>query len=513
MSSAVTRLRHALATLHRWLGLGGSLLFVAWFVSGFAMMYVQMPSLQSSELWWRAAPALETSGVAATEVLSPAEVLARANVAGPLRRLSLDARSGVPAWRLELADGSVLMHDARDGAALGPVTVENAAECAQAWLRRAEAASASRMAAAADRLRFEGTFDVDQWTLGGAFAAHRPFYRFAVDDSAGTEIYVAQRTSRVVQQTTRKERLLATLGPVVHWIYPTALRRHAAAWNRLVVWLSALGVLVAASGLVTGIWASVRARRQSSSLSTYGAGWLRWHHLFGLVFGLFTFTWVLSGLLSMSPFDWQGSTSPSADLRRQFAGSGNRWADFVKTPAAAIEELGKELELKELEARFVGARPYWIGYESGGRSLALPADGPPTRVTSELDTGVLHELARGAFGDADLVEWQRLEDYDGLYTSKRTFQGGRRLPVYRARFDDAERTVLYVDPQRGAPVAVFDRRARLDRVLYRGLHSWDLWDFHNRRPWWDFVVGLALLGGTLSSITGVVLTVRWLKRR
>ena len=31
-------------------------------------------------------------------------------------------------------------------------------------------------------------------------------------------------------------------------------------------------------------------------------GWLRWHHYAGLLFGVVTFTWTFSGLLSMDPF-------------------------------------------------------------------------------------------------------------------------------------------------------------------------------------------------------------------
>src|SRR6185437_8352148 len=37
-------------------------------------------------------------------------------------------------------------------------------------------------------------------------------------------------------------------------------------------------------------------------------GFNLWHHTAGLVFGIFTLTWVLSGLLSMNPWGWlQGS--------------------------------------------------------------------------------------------------------------------------------------------------------------------------------------------------------------
>jgi len=41
--------RHWLYWTHRWLGIGGCLLFVMWFVSGVVMMYVGYPTLTEGE--------------------------------------------------------------------------------------------------------------------------------------------------------------------------------------------------------------------------------------------------------------------------------------------------------------------------------------------------------------------------------------------------------------------------------------------------------------------------------
>ena len=41
--------RRALIYTHRWLGIAGSLLFIAWFASGVVLMYVGMPSLAPTE--------------------------------------------------------------------------------------------------------------------------------------------------------------------------------------------------------------------------------------------------------------------------------------------------------------------------------------------------------------------------------------------------------------------------------------------------------------------------------
>src|ERR1700753_334303 len=52
-SAAQTRRRFAwlgwLIYAHRWLGIAGCLLFIAWFISGIAMMYVRMPTVSPDE--------------------------------------------------------------------------------------------------------------------------------------------------------------------------------------------------------------------------------------------------------------------------------------------------------------------------------------------------------------------------------------------------------------------------------------------------------------------------------
>jgi len=45
-----------LLLLHRWLGIAGGALFVLWFASGIAMMYVRMPEVTAAERLARAAP-------------------------------------------------------------------------------------------------------------------------------------------------------------------------------------------------------------------------------------------------------------------------------------------------------------------------------------------------------------------------------------------------------------------------------------------------------------------------
>jgi hypothetical protein len=133
--------------------------------------------------------------------------------------------------------------------------------------------------------------DDDQWTVAGDFDSDRPLYRIAVNDAAGTEIYVSSAKGDVVLFTTRSMRLANYFGSIAHWIYPTVLRRHGKAWSALMWWLSLVATIGASIGVIVGI---VRL-----GAATAYRGLQRAHHTFGLIFAPFILSWIFSGFLSV----------------------------------------------------------------------------------------------------------------------------------------------------------------------------------------------------------------------
>lgn len=134
--------------------------------------------------------------------------------------------------------------------------------------------------------------DYDQWTVAGNFDSDRPLNRIALNDAAGTEVYVSATSRKAVLITTRDQRLLNYAGSVAHWLYPTALRHHAKAWSWLMWSLSLLATIGAALGVFLGL---VRL----GTGPTY-RGLQRWHHLSGLIAAPFLLSWIFSGFLSMN---------------------------------------------------------------------------------------------------------------------------------------------------------------------------------------------------------------------
>lgn len=109
-----------------------------------------------------------------------------------------------------------------------------------------------------------------------------------------------------------------------------------------------------------------------------------------------------------------------------------------------------------------------------------------------------------------VVSADRLTEYDTYYYQRH----GRelRLPAWRVRFDDPANSAIYLDAVTGMPTGFVDADTRTWRWLRDGMHSLDFPVLTRNRPLWDLVVLPLLLGGVLSELTGVWLSLRRLRR-
>lgn len=503
-SGTSTFWRRLVIYLHRWLGIGGSLLFLSWFLSGMVLMYAGMPELTPQERLLGAPPldlARATVGVneAAVEAgFTPSSVLIGMHGDRPVYRFS-----GANGWSMVYADTGALTGGLSDAAAVAVVRQFNPAH--------AETATYDTRLTAPD-----------QWTLQSR--AFFPLHRVRANDRADTVLYVSDRTAEPVMRTTRRTRRWAYAGAVLHWLYFTPLRSQTALWSDLVIWLSILGCVVAASGLVWGLWRvspAGRYRLRDSASHTPYAGLMRWHHYGGLVFGVFTFTWVLSGGLSMEPWGWPPSTSPTRLQRQTVAGGAPRLGPLtvsgVRDGAAAIAAV---FEPKELEVVHFRGEPYLLASDPRPRPEAatLPttlATLATTRTSDQrlvsvlrpeqgafprFENGVFEGLAEAAMPGVPIVDATWLRSYDDYYYDR---DDRRTLPVLRVRYGDAVSTWLYFDPFRGAIARKEERLTRLNRWLYHGLHSLDFRFLYAKRPLWDVAVIFLSLGGILVSVTSL----------
>jgi hypothetical protein len=505
-------LRRWLILTHRYVGSALSLLFVMWFATGIAMLYARgMPRLTSDLRLERLEP-IDVSAVR----LSAARAAEQARLLDEPGRVALLTVMGRPAYRFD--DRTTVFADAGD--VLEGVGPTRARSIAAGFLRLPE--NQVRHAAALAR--------PDQWTLT---ARQGRMHKFVVDDEAATEVYVSDRTGEVAQLTTRGSRALAWVGAIPHFLYFAPLRLNQPLWRQVVLWTAGIGILLALLGIVIGI-VQLRLTRpfRPSRVGSYVpyTGWTAWHHITGLVFGVFTLTFVFSGWLSMEPWGWATSAGRlGGGLRAAFTSSAGDLTAFPMITTEAWAAFGGGHAIKEIEFVRIQDEPFFIVRRDPDEAAGTEVRGhePYFAVRSSdaaqvvVNARTLEAHARDfpvdslvarveqAVPGTSVVASEVLATYDSYYYSR---EGLAPLPVLRVKLDDPERTWLYIDPRMSQLVGRVHRLDRVERWLYNGLHSLDFSFWYYRRPLWDIGMILLSLGGLATSGIGLCLGVRRLAR-
>ena len=462
--------------LHRYLGIGVGALMVMWCLSGVVMMYVSYPALAEGARIEHLEP-IAWNGCCKIPEALPATV-------EPAGGATLEMLGGRPVLFLRASQDGRRAIDLSTGTWIDNVTALQAT------------ATARRFSAGALAGPLPGLIDHDQWTVSGDFNSQRPLYRFALSDAAGTELYVSGISGRAVQITTARQRFWNRLGAIPHWLYFTELRHHAALWSQLVIYASLLGCFLAGIGIYLGV--RQMAAQPTGRWSPY-AGFNLWHHAAGLVFGLFTLTWVLSGLLSLNPWGWLEGAGAQAENARVQGTSGVPVARL----AAALQSLADaHPSALALEVVPMNDRLYFVAWLPGGERRRLGADGAPAPLgPSELI------FLSAALQGAKPPELMR--QADNFYFSHH--QERVPLPVYRTVL--ASGTRYYLDAVSGMLVAKFDAQARAYRWLHQGLHRLDFAAALRVRPRWDAFMLLLMAGVTAVCVTGAILGYRRVTRK
>ncbi len=459
MGSSLMRL---LVSIHRWLGIGLCLFFAMWFASGMVMMYVPFPSLPDQDRLSFLEP-VNTADIR----IDPNEAVRRCSAEdlSGFRLLNINQR---PAYVCHSSSAPVATVFADDGSNL---SLDDIA-----------------------RDEFQGPFAYDQWVVHQRFDPFRPFFRHDLQDEAGTQLYISSRTGEVLQRTTRQQRVWNYFGAVVHWIYPTILRKDWVLWDNTVWWLSLAGIGSVLIGLYLGVSAFLRSRRSGrDGISPYRS-WMRWHHILGLFTGLIVLSWIVSGWLSMDHGRLFSTPDPATGQIAAFRGN-------------SINDLASEISIADLQA-ISSAREISI-HALAGETIVVsngsenPVAAPPL-AEAEIRKGI-----KLAWPNAEITALYSVPEND-RYTSLR--EGALPRGTLRIELDDEQATWIHVNANNAEIISVMDRSRRVYRWLYNGLHSLDFPGFVNKRPLWISVMTVLMMGGLIFSITGIVISIRHLRR-
>lgn len=447
-----------------------------WFASGIVMHFVPFPALSDAERIDGLAP------LSGTAIDNGPDAAIRASRLADADRVRLFVRS----------DGAIYV--VRSGAKIVALHADN---LSPAGVRT----GALALAIAADHARRRGLdapgstlaelADYDQWSVPNDLDPHRPLYRIALGDPAGTELYVSSQTGEVVRDTTRRERAWSYAGSVVHWIYPTVLRRNWALWDATVWTLSLVALFTAGAGVVLGI-----VRMRWRSLSTPDGAWHAWHHGLGIGCALFVLTWIGSGWLSMDHGRLISTGKAGVEETQALAG------DLLVTMLGATASSGVETAAREVEWFDFGGRAYRRERIDAGRQHLRTFPRTALRDEPWLTEEEVNAAARRLAGCGSAAAVRG----DDAYVIKSATPGA---PVYRMVCGD---TWLHVDGASGALLDKLDPSRRAYRWFYSALHTLDFPALVQRPGMRTALIVVLCSIGLAFSATGVVIGWRRLTR-
>ena len=477
----------ATVVTHRYLGVAVGFLMLLWFASGVVMMYVPYPGLTAKDrlrplgpIPWHACCALAAQNIEDDQ---------------PIRAVQIQSVADEPVF--------FIRPDGRPPrlSSLGPSGP--ALELDEAKIAAVAAEAAPRIIGRPARAVDADVIEQDQWTVGDAGEGNRPLGHFVYDDPAGTEIYVSSTTGEVVQWTTASQRFWNWFGAVPHWLYFTELRKDGRLWSQIVIWTSIVGGFLTVLGLYLGI-AQFKGGR-SGRLSPY-RGWFYWHHIVGLVFGVVTLTWVVSGTLSMNP--WGFLEGGGGDERVRLAGEPIAWRD-VRGSIEALKA-NPPADAVRIASAPLDGKLFWIASKSDGTAIWLDAEAQPAPIGIMELRAAAQRLAKGS--SIEMQETIASEDAYYFDFSIAERRDKPPLPVYRVVLNDPEHTRYYLSPETGQLLRKVDADARGQRWLFSGLHRLDFAQWMRQRPVWDVLMLVLLFGGISVTATGCYLALSRIKR-
>lgn len=477
--------------LHRILGTVLSILFVMWFLSGLVMIYHHYPSIDSEWLNKQRAAVKHSNILPIDSIIHaiPAEQT------DSITQIRLYACGSEPLYQVTTSGGDFIL-SANNGT-LSDSIPSGTLEQNAALLFQNDAVLTEKM------------LDIDVWLIGVGPQGDHPVHHYICPRSIdGRELYLSSRTGEPLQYTDSDSRLWAWLGPIPHWIYITWLRSSGRQpWTDVVLWLSGIGTIMVLLGIIIGIrsWV-IGCKRRKKYGTPYVKPLFRWHHLGGMLFGLFVLTWIFSGYMSLEKVpEWMVPVSKQHNIQDEMRGC------FLNAKQYAVSD-------SAILAAYPGTKTItWTAFDGKpvlkvqtADSLYLVDAADSLMRPFVVNTNVCEAWMKNVCQQDAAVKATLLSDYDNYYINLKT---PPPLPVVKVEVDDADESAYYINPST-LDCRYYNNNQRMRVWLYKGLHCFSHSWFAKHDTLHLSLLWLFMIGGTMVSITGLVLGYKhYTKRR
>lgn len=456
-----------------------------WFISGLVLIYHYFPRVTKSDRMAR------MDSLCASDSLPPIDEYRFAGVRNT--KIELNSNIGEPHFFVTNSDTITRV------AVADQLTKKELMNHEQ-WCQYAKRWSDTQIA------RIDTLYDLEQWIPFSRLRAEFPIYKFYFSDKARHQLYVSSRTGEVLQFTDKDSRFWSWVGAIPHWVYFTRIRQDADLWKAIVIPLAGLGSLMCLFGIVLGIRSFYIYYNSKKKYGTpYRKFKYKWHHILGSVFGLFVFTYIFSGMMSLQKVPQWLVKTHNKDI-----------ATAVSDDSMPVEASKYKLDyrriietysgrIKSLEWAGFGNMPVYKTFIDGQVMLFDASADTVGRLL--LDKNRVEVRMKELHAEPFTIEL--MTEYDNYYVNQRR---QLPLPVYKVKVNDADDNIHYVNPETGE-ITNYNTNTRLRKWLYQGIHCFNIKFLVERPRLWNIIVWTTMLGGLLVSLTGVMLGIRYLKRK
>lgn len=480
------KFRSFIFTLHRLTGTVISLFFLMWFVSGLVLIYYPFPNVSSSQKYERmealpdSLPAIDS-------------VLAQFSASEDIKKIGLRFFQGQTLFSVETADGlHTVCGDTLQR--VKPVTGETIERIVRRWVDAPVA-------------RVDTLTERDQWIMYSRYEEEMPIYKFYFDDDDKHQLYLSSRTGEVQQFTTASQRLQAWLGAIPHKLYWPFIRKNADVWTTTLTVGGVIALIAALSGIYIGVYVVYRRYRAKRKIgSPYKKHWYKWHHISGLIFGIFLATFAFSGSMALQRIpQWVIKT------HENYRVSDSQWRG---KPLSADRYV---LDYRTLASRYPDIKMIeWSHFQdipiykivAGREEISVDASSSEVKELNLCRSDV-EKAVRGVHKGHELKSVGLIDDYEEYYLSRK---GSLPLPVYRIEVDNADHSLYYVDPRTG-DFKYLNQSRKAKKWIFSGLHYLNIKWLVERPVLWTIAIWTLCLGGAYVSLSGAWLGMKYMKRK
>lgn len=471
--------------LHRILGTFLSILFVLWFLTGFVMIFHNFPRISNVDKF-KGLQYIDITKLKGCDSLLATQI----------------SDEDIESWALKAqTDGSFLVEaqSKNNTYLIDKKNINDRYNYSEIY------DYASRLNTSAIN-RIDTIYKLDRWLPYDRYKADFPVYRFYYQDSLQSQLYVSSRSGEGIQYTNSINRFWAWMGAIPHWLHIANLRHSPDLWKYIIISLSGIGTILCITGLIIGVRSIYKNYKHRKKVgSPYRKTLYKWHHILGLIFGIFVFTFIFSGMMSLQKVPQWLIKTYNSDLQKAAVHnplSRHPLEYSLNYKIVLMEYAGR---IRKLEWASFGNLNYYRAVVEDS-IYYINASSDTLRSLSLSESNIRERLSTI---HSEPMSIELLCEYDNYYIHRRN---KLPLPIYKVTVEDRDNSIYYINPHT-ADTRYFNANMRAGKWTYQALHSFSIKWLLNRPILWNIIMWTTMIGGTFVSLTALWISFRVIKRK